>query len=92
MAPSRDLCASGPISRGSPCQSSGVGNRAQQGLRSEVSSERAEAWRAEARVRRDGTGSPEPASPKTHHASGTREKQEAPVGVEPTMADLQSGA
>jgi hypothetical protein len=42
-----------------PCQSSGVGNRAQQGLRSEVSSERPEGRMPEGSVRRDGRGEPE---------------------------------
>jgi hypothetical protein len=51
--------------RGCPCRSSGVGNRAQQGLRSEVSSERPEGRMPAGSVRRDGTGSPEPASPRT---------------------------
>jgi hypothetical protein len=44
--------------RGCPCQSSGVGNRAEPGRRSEVSFERAEGRMPEANVRRDGMGNP----------------------------------
>ncbi len=56
----RSFGRSGPSlsGRGSPCQSSGVGNRAQQGLRSEVSFERADGRMPAASVRRDGTGYP----------------------------------
>ena len=49
--------------RGGPCQSSGVGNQAQQGLRSAVSSERPEGRMPEGSVRRDGMGHPEPRHP-----------------------------
>jgi len=42
--------------------SSGLWKRAQAGCRSEADMQRAEAWRAEANVRREGMGSPERAS------------------------------
>ena len=57
--------------RGCPCQSSGVGNRAQQGLRSEVSSERPEGRMPAGSVRRDGTGNPEP-TPRDVRATPSR--------------------
>ena len=47
-----------PRRPGLPVPSSGLWERAQPGWRSEADMQRAEAWRAEANVRRDGTGSP----------------------------------
>ena len=43
---------------GLPMPPSGLWERAQPGWRSEADMQRAAAWRAEANVRRDGTGSP----------------------------------
>ena len=70
--------------RGCPCQSSGVGNRAQQGLRSEVSSERPEGRMPAGSVRRDGTGNPEP--PPSVACKRQPTKNHAPHGFWPCGA------
>ena len=48
------------LSEGLPTPSSGLWEQAQPGWRSAADMQRAEAWRAEVNVRREGTGSPDP--------------------------------
>jgi hypothetical protein len=65
--------------RGCPCQSSGVDGRAQPGWRSEASIERPEGRMPAGSVRRDGMDSPEPASPWSVRATGSRNPSPAPT-------------